>query len=402
MRRLGSIVLGSLVLASSPLVHAQSACSAMSTGDVAALNGYRPFPANDAWNTDISSAPVDARSAQIISFIGSSTPLHADFGSGTYNGTYIGIPYVVVSGQPMVPVPVTTYPDESDPGPMPIPSTAPIEGDPNPSGDAHVLVLDRDQCWLYELWTAKKKRYSNQWTAGGATVWDLLNNEARPWTWTSADAAGLPIFPGLARYDEVAAGHIDHALRFTVPVTRQAFVPPATHWASSNTDTAAPPMGMRLRLKAGFDISGFPPQSKVLLTAMKQYGLILADNGSGIFISGTPDSGWNNDDLSSLRQVPGSAFDVVQMDTVYTPSNVPSGPAPTIASFTASASSVTRGTPVTLSWTTRDSSYLIVSPQVGPVRGSSVVVKPTKTTTYTLYATGRYGRSTQTLKITVR
>src|SRR5579863_6856716 len=223
----------------------------------------------------------------------------------------------------------------------------------------------------------------------------------RPYTWTSADAAGLPIFTGLVRYDEVASGAINHAVRFTVPSTRQAFTPPASHWASSVTDTNAPPMGARLRLKASFDISGFSPTNQVILAALKKYGMILADNGSAIFISGAPDSRWNNTDLANLKTLTGSDFEVVQMGTIYTPSNVPTGSNPVMSSFTANATSVTKGTPVTLSWSTSGQLYNIISPTVGPVRGTSVTIFPTATTTYTLYSTNQYGRTTASLTITV-
>jgi len=223
----------------------------------------------------------------------------------------------------------------------------------------------------------------------------------RPLTWTSADAAGLPIFAGLVRYDEVASGAINHALRFTVPVTRQAFTPPASHWASSVTDASAPPMGTRLRLRASFDISSFSAQNQVILTALKKYGMILADNGSAIFISGAPDSRWNNSDLSALKTVTGADFDVVAMDAVYTNSDVPTGVAPGISSFSASPSSVAKGKAVTLSWTTSDAIYNLISPAVGPVRGDSIVVNPLSTTTYTLYSTNQFGRTTATAIVSV-
>ena len=289
----------------------------------------------------------------------------------------IGIPYVVVgSGQPLVPVDFTAYGDESDPGPMPVPSDAPIEGYPNPgSGDRHVLVLDNSNCWLYELYSS----YPNgdgSWNAASAAVWDLLNYNDRPYTWTSADAAGLSIFAGLVRYDEVAAGEIKHAIRVTFSQSRAAFVLPATHWASNSTNANAPPMGMRLRLKANFDISGFSAANQVILTALKKYGMINADNGSSMYISGAPDDRWSNDDLHLLNGVSTSNFEVVKMDTIYTASNVPQGSAPTINSFTASSTSVSAGTPVTLDWNTSSASYLVVSPGAGAVRGTSVTVTP--------------------------
>jgi len=282
---------------------------------------------------------------------------------------------------------------------MPIPLNAPIEGDPNPSGDQHVLVLDNSNCWLYELYNASPS--GSAWNAGSAAVWDLTADEQRPYTWTSADAAGLPIFPGLARYDEVAAGAINHALRFTLNSSIAAFTPPASHWAANSTNPNAAPMGMRLRLKANFDISGYSATNQVILAALKKYGMIMADNGSSIYITGDPDNRWNNNDLGTLKTVPASAFEVVLISPLYTPNNVPTGPAPVISSFTANPTTVSAGQPVTLSWNVAGASYFVVSPQVGAIRGSSVIVTPTTTTTYILYGTNAYGRSTATVKVTV-
>ena len=381
--------------------HAQS-CSAMSLGRGASLNGFIPFPADNAWNQDISAAPVDPNSADIVNFIGSTTPLHPDFGAGLYAGQTIGIPYVVVSASPFVNIKYTQSGSESDPGPMPVPKTAPIEGYPNPgNGDRHVLVLDRDNCWLYELYSSYPQT-NGSWDAGSAAVWDLLDDEQRPYTWTSADAAGLSIFPGLARYDEVASGQIQHALRFTLQNSLEAFTPPASHWAATSTNAYAAPMGMRMRLKSSFDISSYPPQAQVVLAALQKYGMIMADNGSNMYISGDPDNRWNNNDLGTLKQVPASAFDVIQISPLYTPNNVPTGPSPTITSFTANPTTITSGQPVTLSWTVTGASYFVVSPQVGAIRGTSVVVTPKTTTTYTLYSTNEYGRSTKTVKVTVQ
>ncbi|MGC2507298.1 MAG: hypothetical protein WA369_11595 [Candidatus Acidiferrales bacterium] len=377
-----------------------SACSAMAVGQEASLNGFVPFPSDNLWNKDISSAAVDPNSTAIINFIGASVPLHPDFGSGTYNGSIIGIPYEVVdSSQGPVTINFTAYGDESDPGPMPIPLNAPIEGDPNPSGDQHVLVLDNANCWLYELYDAQPS--GSAWNAGSAAVWDLTADEQRPYTWTSADAGGLPIFPGLVRYDEVAAGQINHALRFTLQSSQAAFIPPASHWAANSTNALAAPMGMRLRLKASFDISGFSAANQVILAALKKYGMIMADNGSSMYISGAPNDGWNNDDLHNLDGVTASDFEVIQMTPVYTASNIPQGATPTIASFTANVQSVSAGTPVTLSWSATGASYLIVSPDIGAVRGTSATVTPSQSTTYTLYATNAFGRTTATINITV-
>jgi hypothetical protein len=378
-----------------------SNCSQMSVGQGASLNGFLPFPSDNLWNKDISSAPVDGNSTVHINYIGSSVGLHADFGSGQYQGSTIGIPYTVVdSSQPLISVNYQAYGSESDPGPMPIPLGAPIEGYPNPgTGDRHVLVLDTATCFLYELYSSYPQ--SSSWNADSGAVWDLLSDEQRPYTWTSADAAGLPIFPGLARYDEVAAGAIHHALRFTLQNSGAGFVAPASHFASTTSNPNALPMGARLRLKASFDVSGFSPANQVILNAMKKYGLILADNGSSMYISGAPDSRWDNNDLHNLGQVTASNFEVLQLSPLYNNSTAPTGPAPTISSFTASPTSVAAGANVTLSWEVTGASYVVVSPTIGATRATSVSVSPSSTTTYTLYAANAFGRSTSTVTITV-
>ncbi len=397
-----AIVLAVLTLCASTAAFAQAGtCAGMSLGPLASLNGFVPFGPTSLWNTNIANAPVDPNSANLINYIGASVTLHPDFGSGEYDGSSIGIPYQIEAGtQALVPVKITEYPSESDPGPMPIPANALIEGYPHPGdGDRHVLVLDQGNCWLYELYYSFTS--DGEWEAGSTAVWDMTIPEQRPYTWTSADAAGLPVFAGLVRYDEVAAGAINHAVRFTVPTTQEAFTPPASHWASSTTDTNAPPMGMRMRLKASFDISGFSPHNQVILTALQQYGMILADNGSAIYITGMPDASWNNNDLAALESITASDFDVILMDPIYTPSTVPTGPSPAVASFTANPTSVSAGQPVTLSWTVTGAVYNIVSPQVGPVRGTSVVVNPTATTTYGLFSTNQYGRTIKKVTVTV-
>ena len=372
------------------------ACNVMKTGQGANLNGFIPFTSSSAWNTDISSAPVDPNSGSIISNWVGSVNVHPDFGS---DPTY-GIPYVVVNGsQSLVNVNLEAYGDESDPGPMPVPANAPVEGSSSSSGDRHVLVLDNGNCFLYELYNSTPNP-DGSWSADSTAVWDLLGNEQRPYSWTSADAAGLAIFPGLVRYDEVAAGKIQHAFRFTLPLTRAAFTPPASHDAATSSDPTAPPMGMRLRLKSSYDISGFDANMQVILTAMQKYGLILADNGSALFVTGASDSRWGSD-LDSLKTVPASAFEVVLMNPVYTNATAPTGAAPTITSFTATPSSVSSGGSATLAWTTSNATYNIVSPGVGAVRGASITVSPTATTTYTLYSTNQYGRTTSTVTVTV-
>ena len=275
------------------------------------------FPADNAWNRDISSDPVDPNSANLIASCGATRSLHPDFGTA-YEGVPWGIPYVTVRGsQPRVPVSFY-YDDESDPGPYPIPPNAPIEGGPASSGDRHVLVLDIDNWKLYELFDARPVNGGASWTAGSGAVFDLASNALRPAGWTSADAAGLPIFAGLARYDEVSAGAIRHALRFTCPTTRRAYVPPARHYASAQTNANLPPMGMRVRLKANVDIATFPPDVQVILTALKKYGMILADNGGGFFVSGAPDPRWNDVNIDAMKRIKGSDFEVVLMTGLVT------------------------------------------------------------------------------------
>ena len=343
-----------------------SACSGISLGQGASLNGFRPFLDSNPWNQDISTLPVDTNSGAIINFIGPGVGLHPDFGAGQYSGSSIGIPYVVVDGkQGLVNINFTAYGDESDPGPMPVPAGAPIEGYPNPgNGDRHVLVIDNSNCFLYELYSASANS-DGSWNAASAAVWDLSNGEHRPWTWTSADAAGLPIFPGLVRYDEVMSGAIEHAIRFTLPQSRAAMVPPASHWAATTSNSIAPAMGMRLRLKSSFDISGYSNNVQVILAAMKKYGLILADNGSPMYLSGAPDDRWDNNDLHNLSSVPASAFEVVQMNPVYTSGNIPTGSAPAITSFSASPASMSAGGQTTLSWEASGASYFVITPAPG-------------------------------------
>ncbi len=292
-------------------------------GNGANLNGAIPFPADNAWNQDISTLPVDANSANLIASIGLGTGLHPDFGSGLYQGAIIGIPYRVVgSSQTKVPVVYQAYGDESDPGPFPIPADAPIEGyKPDGSsfgGDRHVLIIDRDANRLVELDNSFPQNGGTSWWADCGALFFLDSNTVRPGGqpgWTSADAAGLPIFPGLVRYEEAASGVIRHALRFTVQNSRRAYVPPATHWASSDTSVNRPPMGMRVRLKAAFVIpNSYSAESKAILQAMKTHGMFVADNGSNWYVSGAPDPRWDNSKLNSeLGAVKGSDFEVVQM-----------------------------------------------------------------------------------------
>jgi hypothetical protein len=275
------------------------------------LAGCALFPADNPWNQRVDTLPVASNSSAIIGTIGPGLGLHPDFGSGNWDGGPIGIPYnVVTSAQKKVSVRFD-YADESDAGPYPIPSKPKIEY----GSDHHLLIVDSSACRLYELFDARKS--GTRWAAGSGAIWSLSSNALRPAGWTSADAAGLPILPGLVRWDEVAAGHIDHALRFTVRRTRRAYVYPARHYASTLTDPNLPPMGLRLRLRSDFDTSTFPPQARVVLEALKRYGMMVADNGSSWFISGTPDSHWSNDDLHTLGRVKGSDFRVIDPAAIH-------------------------------------------------------------------------------------
>jgi hypothetical protein len=281
------------------------------------VGGCTLFPPSNAWNQRVDKLPVAANSDTIVRSIGADKTMHADFGSGLYNGEPIGIPFTTVrAGQRRYRLPFQ-YASESDKGPYPIPRNVPIEGGRKSTGDRHAIIVDRSSCKLYELYALYPA--GSGWKAGSGAIWSLRSNHLRPKTWTSADAAGLPILPGLARFDEAKRGAINHALRFTVSRTRMAFVYPARHFASSDTDPSLPPMGLRLRLKASFDISHFPRQSRIVLTALKRYGMIVADNGSDWYVSGAPSSGWNNDDLHSLGGVKGSAFEVVDTSSLPHP-----------------------------------------------------------------------------------
>ncbi len=276
------------------------------------MSGCPVFPSDNVWNTPIDSLPVDAHSAQYINSLGASTHFHADFGSGLWDGAPIGIPYIVVpASQPKVAINYIWYGNESDPGPFPVPANAPIEGGPASDGDRHVLVLENGSCTLYELYYAFPQP-DGSWKAGSGAHYHLTTNgPLRTAGWTSADAAGLPILPGLARYDEVAAGEIRHALRFTANCTQSVYIWPARHKAGS-CGTDYPPMGQRFRLKSTFNISAAPAQTRVILKAMQKYGIILADNGSSWYITGAPDERWNNDQLHWLdSNLSGSDFEAV-------------------------------------------------------------------------------------------
>jgi hypothetical protein len=264
------------------------------------------FPQSNVWNKRVDRLPVAKNSRAIVHSVGADLGLHADFGSGRWEGAPIGIPITTVSARQRKVRVRFQYADESDRGPYPIPRNVRIEGGRSSTGDRHAIIVDRSSCKLYELFALYPR-----WRAGSGAIWNLRSNRLRPRGWTSADAAGLPILPGLARYDEVRRGKIDHALRFTVSRTRRAYVYPARHFASTLRSRNLPPMGLRLRLRSNYPIHRFPRQARVILRALKRYGMIVADNGSSWYISGAPNSRWNNDALHTLHRVKGSAFEVV-------------------------------------------------------------------------------------------
>ena len=310
------------VVSPTPVTRPRTVGSVSSQPDLgpgASLHGKQIFPPDSPWNQDISRSPVDPNSDRIVASIDADARLHPDFGT-VYRGAPNGIPYIVVAGsQPQVPINFTAYGSESDPGPYPVPRNAPIEGGPNSDGDRHVLVIDRDNWKLYELFSARPVNNGASWNAASGAVFDLKSNALRPDGWTSADAAGLPIFPGLVRYDEVfEQREIKHALRFTVQKSRRAYVYPARHYASSDDNPNLPPMGMRVRLKTSFDIASYSPANQVILRALKKYGMFVADNGPSWFLSGAPDPRWSDADLSLLKNIKGFNFEVVRMDRIVT------------------------------------------------------------------------------------
>jgi hypothetical protein len=275
------------------------------------------FPASNAWNQRVDKLPLAANSAQLIASIGLDSPVHADFGSGLWDGGPIGIPFDVVSTKTHRSHVSFDYADESNRVAYPIPRHVQIEGGTHATGDRHAILVNKSNCRLYELYDLH--RTSHGWTAGSGAVWNLRSNHLRPAGWTSADAAGLPIFAGLARWDEVSRGTIDHALRFTAPETRRAYVYPARHYASSSNDPSLPPMGLRVRLKASVNIASFPRQARVVLLALQRYGMILADNGSPWYVSGAPNRHWSNDALHTLGRLTGADFEVVDTSSLPQP-----------------------------------------------------------------------------------
>lgn len=382
-------------------------CSAMSLGTNGALNGFVPSP-NDAWHQDISSAPVDPNSNRYVTAAVNlnNAKLHPDFSS--ISGGAAGIPYVVVdsSQTPGVSVSETVYADESDITIAPVPANAPIEGFPGScptdGSDRHMLVLDRNGCVDYEFYQAAA--CNGSYTASNTALWDMTITEQRPYLYTSVDAAGLSVFEGLLRYDEIVAGEVNHAIRFTAQHTKTGnqgsyFVAPATHGAGDlyGTDNI---IGMRIRLKASFDISGFSATNQIILKGLKKYGMILADNGSNMYFQGTPDSRWDDDDLNQLKTLTAASFEVVQLGTVYNRTTVPTGSAPVISSFTASPTTVAAGAPVVLTPVVSNASYSYID-QAGYVRDSATVY-PTATTSYVLTSRNAYGTvSSSAVTVTV-
>ena len=284
------------------------------------IAGCDIFPGDNIWNTRVDTLPLDPNSAAYVATIDGGLTLHPDFGAGLWDGGPIGIPYITVAGNQRKVAVAFDYATESDPGPYPVPTNAPIEGGADGDGDRHIIMLDQDTCLLYELFYAYPQA-DGSWTAGSGAIFDLDSHALRPDTWTSADAAGLPILPGLVRYDEVASGEIRHAIRFTAPETQRAYVWPARHYASSLTEERFPPMGQRFRLRADFDTGEFSPTVQVILRAMQTYGLILADNGSAWYISGAPDERWDNDVLRELGTIRGSNFEAVDVSSLQLDAN---------------------------------------------------------------------------------
>jgi hypothetical protein len=298
--------------AAAPTAVSTAILSAVLATDAPIAEGdCRLFPSDNIWNTSIVDAPVDLRSDDYVQSIGLDDAMHPDFGAGEWEGGPIGIPFVEAGSATQRESVAFDYADESDPGPYPIPDEATIEGGADSDGDRHILILDTDECRLYELYDARPG--PDGWTAGSGAIFNLRSNDLRPTGWTSADAAGLPILPGLVRFEEVAAGEIRHALRFTAPRTQRAYVWPARHSASDLTDRALPPMGQRFRLRREFDVAGFSPGVQVILRALQDYGMMLADNGSPWFLSGVPDDRWNNEILRELDRVRGRDFEAVDV-----------------------------------------------------------------------------------------
>jgi hypothetical protein len=333
------------------------------------------FPADNIWNTRVDHLPVSPNTAAWVNTIGATTPTHPDFGA-FYNGAPNGIPYITVPGNQTKYPATFQYQSESDPGPYAIPLTAPIEGGPNGDGDRHTLAVDTGHCILYELFSAYPSTTPPSWSAGSGLIMSLTSDALRPAGWTSTDAAGLPIFPGLVRYDEVfQQGEIRHAIRFTVPQTQRAYVWPARHFASYLTSSEYPPMGARFRLTASFDISWYPPEVQIIMTAMKKYGIILADNGSPWFISGVPDDRWNDSSLHWLTTIKGAQWEAVDSSPLMADPN--SGRALTIpvsVNVTPASAAVRTGTSQQFSAAVTGTANRLVTWDVNGVAGGNSIV----------------------------
>ncbi len=353
---------------------------------ITSVAGCSIFPADNVWNTRVDTLPVHPRSNAYINAIGSTDSVHPDFGSSTWDGGPIGIPYTTVPGtQPLVTIHFTAYGDESDPGPYPIPPEAPVEW----GSDHHVLVVDRDHCILYEMYHAERQP-DGSWNADSGAKFDLHSNALRPATWTSADAAGLPMLSGLVRYDEVASGAIRHALRFTADNIQEDYIWPGRHLYPANPNLDLPPYGQRFRLKASFDISRFSPQVQVILTALKTYGMFLADNGSPWYISGAPDPGWNDDALvNELRNVKGSDFEAVDESSLMVDPN--SGQARTLTPTATPTLTSTPTRTATPTYIPRTRQPRPPTPTRTPTATRTPTPSPTRTPTVTGTPT-RWGR----------
>jgi hypothetical protein len=382
-------VLGAMAAVAVAGALATPAASAGNRAAVPGAPGCAMFPADSWWHSDISSLPVHPRSDVYVASMGVGGHVHADFGSGLWDGGPIGIPYVVVdSSQPAVPV-AFDYADESDPGPYRVPPNAPIEGGPASGGDRHVLVVDRGTCQLAELYAAHPDGHGG-WTAGSGATWDLRSNALRPDAWTSADAAGLPILPGLVRYDEVAAGHIDHAIRVTANATARSHLWPARHDAGS-ANANLPPMGLRLRLKANVGIGAYPAADQVIMRAMKTYGVVIADNGSSWFVSGAPDERWDNDVLHALGQLTGSAFEAVDASSLMVSAASGQARAGVAATAPTAPTPTTRRAPATTAVLPATTASTTTTPSTSPstmLPGPAFVIPDSPTTSAVERATG--------------
>jgi hypothetical protein len=387
---------GSIALGKAPT---DVKCGQIELGINGNLNGFVPFPRDNPWNLVIAGVPANPNSSSLISNyvnrVGVNPAMHGDFSADGGGDRYT---VVDSSIEPLQVMSIDQYPGESDIMPVPLANSAYVQGgNQNCSeGDCHLFLLDRSQCWLYE--TYQTHYDGNLWHVSNVAVWDMLNTSKRPYGWTSADAAGLSVFSGMIRYDEVVQGSIDHAIRFTLSHTGNSFVAPATH--AAGYDTTAFPMGTRFRLKPGFELSGFNSHDQVILAAMKNYGLILADTGTDLEVAGINDPRWPIADVMGLKNLHLTDFEVLSGGSVMSRSNLPTGALPRIQSFRASSQTIASGQSVTLSFDIANASWNFID-MLGPVRGQSVTISPTATTTYTLNSTNEFGRTTESVTVEV-